>query len=252
MTTSRPARLAFLSLLTFVLNALPVRLGAQSTFLSVIVSSASSNAPVVGADVLVPALGLAALTDSLGRVAFKELKPSLIKVTVRYPGFAPVTKAVMLGLSDSIDVYVSLGNVGFSLDTVRVRGHRDLEYPNEFVSRMRMGLGRFLTQEQLDSAGGEPVADVAARRFTGIRAVWSVDRASLSLRSLRGYYSLGGHGKAVCNVQVYLDGMLATGMDLSGLQSADIAGVEFYSNGPPVQYARAGSACGVMILWTRR
>lgn len=252
MKTPRSGPLTFLAMLAVVLNALPAQLGAQSTLLSVIVSNASSNAPIVGADVHVPALGLLALTDSLGRVAFKELKPGLVKMTVRYPGFAPVTKTVVLGLRDSIAVYVSLANVAISLDTVRVDGHRDLEYLNEFVSRLRMGLGRFLTQEQLDSAGSERVADVASRRFTGIRAVWSLDRASVSLQSLRGYYTLGGHGKAVCNVQVYIDGVLATGMDLAGLQSADVVGVEFYSNAPPVQYARAGSACGVMILWTRR
>lgn len=252
MKTSRAARWAFLAIVTLAATGAPAELGSQSTLLTVIVSQASSETPIVGADVLVPTLGLAALTDSLGRVAFKDLKPGLIKITVRYPPLASITKSVILGLSDSTDVYVSLANVGFNLDTVHVRGHADPEYLNEFVARKRMGIGRFLTQKQLDSAGSEPLADVASRRFTGIRAVWSVDHTSVSLQSLRGYYALGGRGKAVCSIQVYIDGILATGMDLVGLQSADVAGVEFYSTAPPVQYARAGSACGVMVLWTRR
>lgn len=158
----------------------------------------------------------------------------------------------MLGLSDSTDVYVSLEPVGFSLDTVRVRGQAEPQFLSDFLARKRMGLGRFLTQEQLDSAGHESLGDFASRRFTGVRAVWSLDRSSMSLQSLRGYYSLGGHGKGVCNVQAYVDGTLSTGMDLAGLTSADVAGVEFYSNAPPVQYARAGSGCGVMQVWMRR
>jgi len=137
-----------------------------------------------------------------------------------------------------------------TLDTVRVTAAREPEYLHDFYVRRRMGLGRFLTSAQLDSAKHETLADFVAQRFTGLHAEWDVTGTGVSLRSTRGFYSF--RKSAICNATVFLDDMLATGGDLAFLAAGDVAGVEYYSNAPPVRYTRAGAHCGVFVVWRKR
>lgn len=231
---------------------LSVTAGAQSTAVRVVVRDASALTPVSTADVQIPALGLVSETDSLGRSVFPSVQTGLWRIAVRHVGFSPVSQTIVVGLSDSMDVFVGLSRTGTTLDTVVVRGREEYPYLAEFNLRKKMGLGRFLTGAQLDSARAESAADFASRRFSGIRAVWSPGRSTVALQTRRGYRSFGVRSRAVCTVLVYIDGMQASSSDVANIRATDLAGIEFYSNAAPVQYARAGSDCGVMLLWSRQ
>ena len=133
------------------------------------------------------------------------------------------------------------------LDTVHVTATRVPEYLEEFESRRVRGLGHYLTEAQLDSTKHERLADLIARRFTGIRAQW-ISGGEVSLVSTRGPISFH---KPVCAPHVYIDAVFGR-PDLGSFQSGDVVGVEYYSDVPPVQYKRAGSQCGVILIWTRK
>ena len=52
---------------------------------------------------------------------------------------------------------------------------------------------------------------------------------------------------------VYLDGLPFRAEDLLSVSTANVAAVELY-NGPsevPVEFKRTGSACGVIVIWTK-
>jgi hypothetical protein len=67
--------------------------------------------------------------------------------------------------------------------------------------------------------------------------------------------------KVACYALVYVDGVLRNGTrqptepyDVNEIAPERIEAMEFYS-GPsqtPMKYSRAGSACGVLVIWTRR
>jgi len=78
----------------------------------------------------------------------------------------------ILGLHDSTVVVFLMEAISQPLDTIRVTAPPVQDYLREFEGRRKMGLGRFLTAVQLDSTKHENVADLVARRFTGLRAVW--------------------------------------------------------------------------------
>ena len=55
-----------------------------------------------------------------------------------------------------------------------------------------------------------------------------------------------------CLVQTYLDDILLDEADFDIIATWDLAGVEYYSGAQiPVRYRVSGSACGVMLLWSK-
>jgi hypothetical protein len=220
----------------------------RSFTLAVLVADGSTGALLTGAKVEIPSRKLTQRSDSMGEVRFRQLTAGVVRVTALYPGYAPIQTDAVLGLHDSTVVVFLMESTSQSLDTIHVTAPAPAEYLRDFETRRHMGLGRFLTAVQLDSTKHENVADLVARRFTGLRAVWDYTYTEVTLESTRGVTSF----RHPCHPQVYIDEKPATGDLLGWLQSGDVAGVEYYSNAPPVQYHRAGSVCGVVLIWTTR
>ena len=222
----------------------------RSYTLAVLVADGKTGALLSGAQVQIPERKLEQRSDSVGEVRFRALTPGVVRVTALHPGYAPIETSAILGLHDSTVVVFLMEPVSQSLDTIRVSAPAVKDYLREFEDRRKLGLGRFLTAVQLDSTKHEAVADLVARRFPGLRAEWSWDRTGVAL-ARPGFYALK-LSKGGCAAQVYIDDKPATAMDLASLQAGDVAGLEYYSNAPPVQYHRAGSGCGVVLIWTTR
>lgn len=248
------SRLAFRSLP--VLWALPTAqpsVGRGTSILVVLTADEKTGSLLRDAQVEIPVRELSRKSDSLGITRFIGLEPGLVRVIARHGGYAPMQTTALLGFSDSTVVVFLMRASAQTLDTVRVNAPRAPEYLRDFNVRKRMGLGHFLTEQQLDSTKHEMLADLVSRRFSGLRASWG-GASSVKLVSTRGFYSFGKFkiGKAGCFPLVYIDEMIADPGQLGSLQSGDVGGVEYYSNAPPVQYTRAGAQCGVMLIWTRR
>jgi hypothetical protein len=222
-------------------------LQTQSFTLAVLVADRKNGMPIVDALVKVPARGLASRADSMGEVRFRGLDPGLLRVNATRVGYAPMTANVIIGVDDTATVVFLMQASTANLDTVRVNASRSPSYLREFEARRTMGLGRFLTEATLDSSRTRSLADVVATRFAGLHAQWSFDHMSVAIASTRG--SASGRG---CVAQIFIDGYVGKGEDLAALKSEDVGGVEYYSNAPPVQYARAGPGCGTIIIWTKR
>lgn len=216
--------------------------------LAVLVADGKTGAFLSGARVQLPSRKLTQSSDSVGEVRFRQLTAGVVRVTVLHAGYAPMQTDAILGLHDSTVVVFPMEEVSQPLDTVRVTAPASPEYLHDFEARRHLGLSRFLTSVQLDSTKHENVADLVARRFMGLRAVWDFTLTEVTLESRRGVTSF----KHQCHPQVYIDEKPASADLLGWLQAGDVAGVEYYSNAPPVQYHRAGSACGVVLIWTTR
>jgi hypothetical protein len=222
----------------------------SASHVSVFVAEAHTASPLVEARVQFPELGLSRQTDSFGIAYFPSVKSDLLRISVSKIGYEPVRQTIALGLSDSVEISIAMKKLDLSqlLDTVNVVGNRTPAFLRDFERRRAMGLGRFIASEQLDSSPLEPVVDQITRRIAGVTAVWTDSRMNVVLVSQRGPIRLFG---GACRVRVYVDDTGPDKLDLTRIPSADVAGVEYYSVAPPVQYSR-GAACGVVLIWTKR
>ena len=221
---------------------------------SVFVADATSGAPLVQARVEFPGLGLSQHTDPFGTAYFPRGKSGVVRIKVSKIGYAPIEQDVTLEVpsANAIELSVAMRNleVAQALDTVKVIGKATyFDLLSGFERRRRLGLGKYFTSAQLDSSPHESLVDQLTRRVTGVRAEWMNSRTSVRLVSLRGPIRFTGQTK--CFVQVYVDNNRAQGDDLAHIQSGDVAGMEYYSIAPPVQYL-ADAPCGVLLVWTKR
>jgi hypothetical protein len=224
--------------------------------LAVLVADGNSGALLADAEVRIPARKLAERSDSAGEARFRALAPGIVRVTALHPGYSPIETEAVLGVHDSTLVVFLMEPTSHVLDTIHVRAPAPPEYLRDFETRRRMGLGRFLTEVQLDSTKHEKVADLIARRFPGLRAEWTYMPPGVKL-ARPGYFSVSpaqapGRPAIACEAQLYIDEIRASPDMLWSVQAGDVAAVEYYSSAPPVRYYRPGYACGVVLLWTKR
>ncbi len=120
----------------------------------------STELPLDSVEVALPDLGLSALTDAAGAFRFDSIPPGTHRVSIRRGGYAPLTAQVAFGDNQAVDHRVVLGRAPTSLGVVTVT-----EAPAvnpEFDANRKLGLGKFLTTEDLDRHAGRRLSDVMA------------------------------------------------------------------------------------------
>ena len=141
-----------------------------------------------------------------------------------------------------------------------------------FDEHRRVGLGRFMTADEIDRLRAGSTSAVLTR-FTGLQLMpgkanmaWAVSgRGPKSLSgaaSTRPSEEDGAFGaKRACFAHVWLDGVqVYRGLDreplfnVNGLSPSAIEGIEFYSGSAqtPPEYSGLKSTCGVLVIWTKR
>jgi hypothetical protein len=256
-----------------------------STFV-VGVARVDDGAPIAGAEVFLPALRLLQRTDSLGQARIRGVPVGMHRVRVRLIGFVPSdvelkfegdTTGAVFRLERSA---VQLSRVDVAADEVPIR-------LKDFEMRRKQGIGRFLTEPDFARDANRDFTDVASVRFPGL--VVRTDEAGkphiASTRSNCGSTSGGGgdprgnRGNArilssggrvassgggenrlsgscestrPCFVQVYLDDIKLGEADDDLIRTWDLAGAEYYTSASmPARYRTSGSACGVLLLWSK-
>ena len=115
------------------------------------------------------------------------------------------------------------------------------------LGRRERGWGRFLTEADIERVVATNVIEVVLS-VPGINYI-----------PPHGPNTVGRVGSIVfsrgrcARPAVYLDGLIFRAEDLLSVSTANVAAVELY-NGPsevPVEFNRTGSACGVIVIWTK-
>jgi len=136
-----------------------------------------------------------------------------------------------------------------------------------FYERRARGQGLFLTDSVIQARRAARVTDVL-RQVEGVRVMrydppgqsrgMNVD-TEYRIASTRG--STGITRSGPCYMDVYVDGQLAqshdhpeTARNLDQIALRDVQAMEVYRGGAevPTEYRGSSSACGVVLLWTRR
>ena len=223
--------------------------------------------PVPGVEITIPQLSLSARSAEDGTYRIAGIAPGTYAVSIRQLGYFPVTVQLAFAAGQSVTQEFLLARAQ-TLDTISVIEQRITLVA--FEERRKSGIGSFLTRDDIAKVEFRRMAEVLfglpglrIRKAGSGQAYVTGARGMISMNSLR-----GPRGAKDCYSDLYLDGMLIYGggssgedntraeplFDINKISPVQIEGIEYYSGGAriPAQYNRTGSACGVLLLWTRR
>jgi hypothetical protein len=198
----------------------------------------SDGKPLEGVEVTDMKSGTTALTTVTGTVTLAYLPDGGSEVRVRQLGYVPVTQFIRIGPADTTPVTVILTE---SANVLPALVSRDTARPispglRDFEERRKHGPGYFIGEKELRKSDNREMVNV----------VRTIPHVTVSCAK----YALSGGG--LCQFLIYVDGMRTTETDLNMLRVSQFAGIESYTGAQiPVKYNATGSACGVLLFWSR-
>jgi hypothetical protein len=198
--------------------------------------------PLSGAHVVAWGSGTSTTTDDDGSFTLAALPAGTQTVEARYVGFHPSRAAVDLASGRTRNVNITLSDRVTTLDAVQVIGRqsRTSANLNGFLERRQMGLGRFITAEDIDKREPMYFSDLL---FTvpGVRVVPKGPFGSNTIEMRGG-----------CTPTIYLDRIqLINADDLDFLvHPRDIVGVEIYQTSTTPAEFHSSTGCGSIVIWT--
>jgi hypothetical protein len=228
------------------------------------VTDAISATPIHGALVVVHQSRdtTRALTDSAGNAQLAPRLPGAYTLVVMAPGYAD-SKALSLELFADRPIVqaVQLQPEPYRAEPVTVTSRRnaDLEH-NGFYQRKEDNRGFFMDRDEIERRNTRRLSDLL-RVVPGIRMVTGTGSSMAVWFQGNEGFNPRGSGMSLCGPRVILDGVE---MDVGARSSPtsvdniilpyDLAGIEVYRRPSqlPARFGGANSACGVIVLWTRR
>jgi hypothetical protein len=220
------------------------------------VFNAQTGDPIEGAEVLDVLSKTKALTTATGTVTLSFLPDGGSMVRVQKIGFAPYTNVVAISEADTLPFTVMLTPAAQTLPTVVTKETaRTYTSPalRDFEERRIRGNGRFISEELLRKSDSRRMTDLIRQIGVPVQCAKTFPYPCFAVSSRQG--SRNALRGGACSYDVYMDGLRISDerRDLERIRVNEIGGVEAYA-GPasiPVQYNPTGSACGVVLFWSR-
>jgi hypothetical protein len=228
----------------------PARGGAD---LVVTVIDAESGKPLPDATVRVTEHPEQGRTDPAGKTELRAIRPGTRVLEVSHFGYAMERAVVEFEpTAEPVEAEVELTPQPIEVEglVVTTWGRYTALRNRGFYDRQRRGNGEFFTADEITRYQPRQMIDVF--RHTTSMGIGYDSHGRPFVENLR------SHGMGDCQPSVFLDGM-AMNRDGDGNVSLDmvipenVAGMEVYA-GPatiPAEYNLTGSACGVILLWTK-
>lgn len=246
-----------------------------------LVADRVTGAPLEGAEVVIISLRRMGRSDGEGRSQISGIPWGTHRVRVRRLGRVAQDMEISF-VGDSVKRVFLLAPVASEIETVTVVAVVP-EFLQGFEQRRRMAIGRFLTEKDLVGEASREFASVMVSRFPGLREIRSPTARS-ALASSRGNCGAGTAGPPMpalpgrqsraptaeptgaqsrstsscfagqpCLLQVFLDDLKLDVTEFDIVRTWDLAAVEYYTGtSMPARYRVDGSACGVLVLWSKR
>ena len=234
----------------------------------------ATKATVAGAEIELAPGSRRLVSDDSGRFKFDQVPAGNVTLLVRRIGFLPESLYVTVGSREDLDLVIELEQAAQSLDTVTVAG-KSTPIPRgklaAFYERKSFGIGRFIDSTILAQQENRQLGELIASRTPGTRLIRARGSGAAWLSTSRGTGSIApaqldpfdvrrGANPRACYPEVYVDGAIVysygKGMplfDINQITTNSVAAVEVYI-GPsqtPMQFAKVGAVCGVVLIWTK-
>jgi len=186
-------------------------------------------------------------TGKDGEFSMSGLPSGMRTVTVRRIGYAPAQLAVDLSAQNPARISVRLQKAAPSIGNVRIEAEYTAALKkNGFTDRKKMGLGRFLTPE-----------DIAKRQPLVFSDLFTTMAGFRVQQGQNGNTITGTRGQNQC-VVFWVDGVQyresTTGELDQTLRPEQLLAIETYSaSSAPMEFQVSGkSSCAVIVAWTNR
>lgn len=241
---------------------------ATGAILGSILSSVGRQ-PIGDVEVIVQPGNLSVRSNDSGRFVVQPLAAGTYHLIVRKPGFDVASADATLVAGDSLTVDLTLDQLPVQLGAVRTNA---TGLPlSDFERRRKVGTGIFLTREMLEARGSFQLANLILATAPHIELVrHGPNHVAVASRVAPfapcGTFGPCNHARGwpdKCYVQIIVDGAVKytydTGnstepFDINSLDPLSLDGVEIYVGAAetPTELNATGSACGTVVLWTRR
>ena len=210
--------------------------------------------PLVGARVTVGGVEREAFTEASGEVTFAAVPPGVRLVEVRRQGYAFQRAAADFAGGDTVRREVRMTPSEIELEGLVVTswGRNVRLRNNGFYDRQRRGFGSFMTRDEIVRIHAYHATDIF-RNMRGFAVIPSGPRDIVVT-------TRGPNGFGSCLPQLYVDGNRMFFRNareqadaLEAIPTDNIEAVEGYQGAAsiPAEYNLTGSACGVLLVWTR-
>jgi hypothetical protein len=211
-----------------------------------------SGKAVVGAEVTLLDERRSVRTDSIGRFAFREVSPGVIRIRVRAVGFPAELMVFELGEGQAAERPILLAATARTLALVDVREAAPVtDYRMVgFERRRHSGRGQYLTEADLQRLGASDIAN-ALKGLRGVNFECG-DTPNGDSFGRGGCFVRMARAPMRCLPEYVVDDVSRN--DFGRLTPiSDVIGIEVYT-GPsdvPGEYAGRNAGCGVIVIWTR-
>ena len=226
------------------------RTAARGTLFAGVIYVDSTHTPIADADVSLPELSLSTRSNERGIFRIADVPAGVHKFVVRKVGFGPLETTLTFNPGTlQREVFLARTTI---LDSVKILARRPVL--REFEERKKLGMGKFITRAQLEAREGRRLGEVLS----------TLVGARITFRS-GGAYVTGSRGprsinSPYCMANVFLDHFQVSGrrgdppFDVNSILPEDVEAIEYYSSAAttPLEFSTLNSACGVLVIWTRR
>jgi hypothetical protein len=249
-----PRHLAIAAAIGVTLAAFPLH--AQNASLSGSVLTDPGEKPLANAEVTFPELKLSTRSDAQGNFSLTGLAAGKQALIVRLVGYESFNAEITFTASQKVEADFLLKEVSTKLEKVDVSAKGGSLFNARLAAfeerRANPGGGRFFTSDIFEKARGSNVSDILLGRVPGLRRV---NVQHTMVRPLAGRSTT----KYNCYIAIIVNGLTVyttsygeSFYDVDALSASDIIGAEFYPAATiPPQYNQVGSACGLLMLWTK-
>lgn len=215
----------------------------------------SAGGPVPGAEVTLPALGLARIADGRGAFRVSDIPAGVHQVIVRKVGYGPLDATLGFADGATLERRIILTRMT-TLGEVRVTATLRDRQMEDFEANRRTGLGHFLTRAEIAPQEVRKISDVM-QSMPGVKVVHGPGNRAFIATSRRCLQYTSEQDCAACIASVYLDGVLMSQfepVDINTFSLRDIEAIEYYADWwqAPPRYNGFQNACGVVVIHTRR
>ena len=207
--------------------------------------SALNGQPLARVMVAVRGTRLFSVTDSTGAFTLAGLPSGRQTLRILYGDSLSYDHAVTLERGKTLRLAVLLDVAAVELAPVVVEASSvaALRSLVGFYDRKRFGFGRYYTPEQIERRRGMDLRTLLVEAGVQVQC-----RLGACVPIVR-------EGGRACVPTLYLDGWAALTDDVNLFRAEDLAAVEIYRRAAevPLEFGEAfASACGVIVLWSRR
>ena len=206
------------------------------------------GAPIEGATVGIK--GTSAQTNARGSFQLWTGEVDTLTITIRRLGYYPVEAQIAARNRAWDTVLVEMERNAQELAGVNIveAAKRRATGFREFEDRRRLGVGQFVTREEIVAHNTSNASDlVVAKR--------GVQLAKIGPGKFGVRFSLYSGHRRSCIPDFWLDGQRLRGMEIDDLIPSEIQGIELYESMStvPLQFQSVGPQppCGTIVVWTR-